>query len=105
MGLQNPHRRFDSAPRLQELRKQELIVEGHRLPVLSEEEAGTSGSGFAVVPDQHAIHKYFFDACGKSGGTRVRRAVNDRFGIKEKQVGPGTIAKDAAVFPAEALRG
>jgi hypothetical protein len=73
--------------------------------VEAQENAGSGAGGLAGIPDQGAIDEYFFYAGGERGGIGVGGIVDDRVCIEEHQVGEHAFAKDAAIFPAEALRG
>src|SRR5579863_210323 len=66
---------------------------------------GAGAGGFAGVPNESAVHEYLFDAGGKRGRIRERRAIDHRVRIKEDQVGEGAFANESAIGPAESMRG
>ena len=68
-------------------------------------EAGARTGGLARIPDEFAVDEDSFDADGEFLRLGESGTVENHGGIEQNQVGVGTFAKSAAIFPAEALRG
>ena len=77
----------------------------YRQVLSSDDEARSCAGGLCIIPDKNAVDENFFDADGKLLRFCERSVVDYCSGIEEDQVRIGALAKNPAIFSAEALRG